>query len=668
MGRKRIWQSEAERKQAYRQSLGLTPRSELNANRKQNKRDQWLERWRSRPFIAIDGEGADDDTGTHHYTMFSASVYEQHYTLQGPSLGTQECFDFLLRLHSTYPTAIFTGFSLNYDINMMLRDVPLENLTQLNKDGFTLWFPYGISWIPGKICRISFYERGKKKPRQTITLYDVFGFFQASFISVLHKWNIGTPEEQQAIYQMKKQRGKFNETDNKEIQDYNVLECKLLVQLMNTLRTALDTAGLYLKSWHGAGAVGGELLSKYGIDKHIERYDELEHIFLTAYFGGRFQTCLLGEHYNVYTHDVRSAYPSAFLHQCSLSGGEWIHCSGENYNSLSTEQKNYSVWSVSWNIDPKTPICPFPHRHKRRISYPPSGEGWYWHPEVVAAGTYYGKSIEIREGYVFIPNDDCKPFTFLQETYEERKRLKQLGDDAEKVLKLGTNSVYGKTAQGMTRNRRPRFQSYIWAGYCTSLTRARIFELAMRRPESVIAFATDGVFASERLTRPDEETDGLGQWDVDKLDYLLWAQSGVYLAVHEGNERISKRLSRKTRGLGRSEINFAKLRKDYRKSKHLGRVTQTVTIRRFFGLQYCLHTNNMKLWRKWSEIQKTVTLEPNNDCITDKRRNSRVRLYQCSYEGYPSEPYQIKGSKRDKDDEELEDLYLEADQPLWGDS
>lgn len=673
MGRKRIYENAQEQRKTYDRKR-REPRADYLARVMKPKRTESdkMQAWYDKPFIAIDGEGEDDANGIHHYTMLTASNGAQHHVIQSASLSTVQCFDFLLKLRMLYPSGIFCGFSFNYDINMMLRDIDEKTLTKIWKEGGAIWGKYYISWMPGKIFRVSEYARGNKKPINTITIYDTFSFFQKSFVRTLDDWKIGTAEQVHTILQMKKQRGIFNEVDNKTILEYNTLECVLLVELMNKLRKALGECELYLTSWHGAGAVGGALLKKHGVDEHIAPLSsEVKDAVMRAYFGGRFQTLMLGEFDTAHSHDIRSAYPSSLLNLPSMKDGEWIETNTYDDNEV------YSVWHVEWNVPrDKQTIAPFPHRYKRKIAYPNKGKGWYWYPEVAAAKRVYGEQITVLSGYVFKPNNPTKPFSFLTEAYRQRNEFKKAGNDAQLVLKLGINSVYGKTAQGTIIRKGqtpkpPKFQSYFYAGYCTSLTRARIFEMAMRKPDKVIAFATDGVFATEKLTTDDEDRNELGQWEYGEPFYLFWAQSGVYFAIakEDGKNRISERAHRKTRGLGKSEVSFAKLRKQWYDIKNRMFASDTVSIRRFIGLQYALHVKHMKDWRKWVKIEKKLQLWPNEFSYgelplkgKEKKQHKFVRFLMRSHGDNDSEPY-VEKTPLDTDID-LEYILNDA-QPLY---
>jgi len=168
-------------------------------------------------------------------------VYEQLYVLLVAStkdgvvgeplynprgLSTSECFDFLIGLSLEYRTKILSIFSGNYDINMMLKNVPQKLLQELwerrnsDPDRYpTLYrakgkpYTYAMSYRPGKslllrlvfndkkwIEGVKFDENGEASEDWGINyirdasgrhllvytqLWDVYEFFQCSFVDAL---------------------------------------------------------------------------------------------------------------------------------------------------------------------------------------------------------------------------------------------------------------------------------------------------------------------------------------------------------------------------------------------------------------------------------------------------------------------------------------------------
>jgi DNA polymerase type B, organellar and viral len=712
--------SKADRSKLYRQKRATNGLSSRTDGEKQTRRGKAIEQWRIKPFIVLDGEGEDtptfcNDAGDreHIYTMLTAvgEIFDHVLYRNGERLTTWEIFDWLLRLSRINRRTWFVMFSFNYDVNKWLFDIPTEALKLLNDRGEiqirhgTLL--YSITYIPSKIFALKEHDRTGKILR-SVTVYDTFGFFQSSFLNTLDAWDIGTPAERQMIKDMKKQRGVFAATGDDAIQSYNLLECKLLLALMNKLKKACDETELYLQSWHGAGAIGNALMKKSGVDKHIAAPDDerINDAILRAFFGGRFQTIQLGEFDSAYAHDLKSAYPAAMTDLPSLTGGAW------RYVDTFQEHEKWALYRVSWDLPGQpvsgyyrrdtpleTIIGPFPFRYNRSIVYPNKGQGWYWYPEIQAVRKYY--PITIHEGYVFTPANDDKPFTYIPRIFEQRIKYQQDKNPAEKVLKLGYNSPYGKTAQSVGK---APFQSFFYAGYTTSVTRAQVFELAMRSPQEIIAIATDGVFAERRLTTDEEETGGLGGWETGPIDYLLWIQSGVYFlidpkipyeewraaqekkgkpndyALWQRAERVRARVGRKTRGLGKNEVNFAKLRKALR----AGDITYKQDIqnlRRFIGLGYAVHVNQMHNWGNWVAVKKELSIYPHKYYLFSDRNMLRTRkdsalkphkgtVYPLTMWGADtintttlSEPYELKGQDIDEDTKDLIEYFMDMDQP-----
>ena len=68
----------------------------------------------ARPFVALDGEGVTDDKGKHRYILLCASTGESLADPDG--LDFTRVAEFLFGLRDKYPSAIFCGFGLTYEI------------------------------------------------------------------------------------------------------------------------------------------------------------------------------------------------------------------------------------------------------------------------------------------------------------------------------------------------------------------------------------------------------------------------------------------------------------------------------------------------------------------------------------------------------------------------
>lgn len=600
-------------------------------------------------FVAVDGEGV--DRGRRHvYALLGAS--DGSHVANRKGLSTRECFDYLLALRAKFPRAVFVAFGFDYDVNMMLGDIPTTALERIRRRGKTLVFDkknpghaYRVGYVAGKWFDLDYgpvvrNETGTPRvsTRHALRVYDVYGFFQASFVATLADWAVGTEADREHITAMKADRARFAKLAPEQVEQYNALECVLLVELMTRLDEALAKAGIKISQWYGAGAISSALLQLHQVKQHREGDlpADVHHAVMSAYFGGRIQLLQPGVHGESYSHDINSAYPSAMADLPSLVG-RWRHTAWHTFNQ-------WAIWRVTWNLPPDTPVCPFPWRDgEGAIHWPYRGGGWYWGPEVDAALFQFGEeAISVHDGYIFTPTDPtARPFGWIADTYQTRLDFRARSDPAQLVIKFGLNSIYGKLAQGTGYFGRGPHQSYVWAGLVTSITRARLFDLAMKAPDSVISFATDGVFATRPLI-PTNEGKPLGGWEVNRAESLFIVQPGIYQS-NEGGRVVNR-----VRGWRGGEIDFQRLRREWDRKGVLTGVP--VKVRRFVGMRGAASRGDMSLWRRWVKETRRLTAYPSRG-FADALGGRVVRVHgdDCGALGL-SRPYTPKGEKSDLDE------------------
>lgn len=610
----------------------------------------------ARPFRAIDGESVTID-GEHRYVCLTSSDGDVFEDVAG--IATHDALNWLLRVANASP-AIMVGFGLNYDANMFLRDVPHERLEELWTEGKVITElngrTYFLEWIPSKIFAIS-TEGARCK------LYDTFGFFQSSFVNALKSWEIGADD---FLKQMKDRRADFEIADLPEIIRYSIHENELLVRLMTELRDALREVGLYPRAWHGAGAIASALLSKHGIDERCaktyepgvhRRSSELEEdVLMRAYFGGRTEVFRQGVFAAspIVSWDINSAYPSEAL-TLPTAAGTWKRT--RRYDGA----EPWAVWRVKWRMDDDCLVAPFPFRDKRAIYYPLDGEGWYHASEVATAIGVYGDRIEVSSGYVFSPETDELPFAFLQDVYDHRQALKAEGHAGEKVLKLGINSVYGKLAQGSTRDgRRPKFQDYFWSGAITAGTRARAFQAGIDGQDSLVAIATDGIMFAGGEPGTLREAKGLGGWERSEYKDLFVAQPGMYYA----HTFAARGVVRHSRGFFTREVKFPTLKRLWIAEGPYGALWCKGS--RFIGLGTALLRNDMSVWRTWENPAKKRPENPPRPGWRRLSLYSSRKFYGPDDEGHSIRvlhpPTEVRAGVSDRYIPKYASLEREADQ------
>lgn len=419
-------------------------------------------------------------------------------------------------------------FGLSYDANMILRDVRLPELRRLWK-GKRVRFHhrFSLSYRPRKSLWVKDGRTGA-----SVTLWDTFGFYQSPFVTAIVK-NLGPSDPRLPLIRWgKRNRVGFTEVNIEDAVRYTEAEVEALVDLCRVLRESLAGAGLHVRRWDGAGAIAAALLEREGIKAHMAKSPEEVHAAaLYAYAGGRIETPRYGRHEGPVFHgDIRSAYPFAERDLPSLRHGTWRR-------TLSPTER-FALFRVEWDLPAgdRYPLYPFPFRSSNgAIYFPRRGKSWVWRPEFEAAMKVdaFRRRIRVTDGWEFVPRDPTeRPFAWVAKVYKERERMKRERNAAEKALKLGLNSSYGKLAQnvGGTIERPPPFHQIEWAGWITSTTRARLYEAACEAPESVITLATDGIYSTDPLPCLVDRNE-LGGWETATHERMLIAQSGVYWVV-----------------------------------------------------------------------------------------------------------------------------------------
>lgn len=588
---------------------------------------------RTDEIVAVDGEGITDVANTaQRYTFLAASTGA---SVRGDSLSTSLCLDMLLSLPQR---ALIVGYSIGYDINMWLKDIPVgdwpcealprgSGLRGLWRTGNCRWRGYSITWHPGKMFSVGVKRRrlAYTKCDGTIghrvsydrhtTVWDVFGFFQSSFVNALHLWDVGTEQQRERIERMKAKRSFFDDAESTDIEAYCFDECSLLVDMVRKLLTYSERIGLKLTRYDGAGAIAAAMMRKHHVKNYIaDPPGECMDSVMRAYIGGRFETAIIGTIKHAHAYDVNSAYPTQTLDLPCLAHGTWSTWKpGDTVSDT-------SVIHVRWNLCSELPTWgPFPFRNPDgSIVYPMAGEGYYWGREVRAATLMY--PIQLLDGYTFKAGCGHRPFAFVADYYKQRQTLKQAGDFGQIILKLGMNSLYGKCAQsiggkllarlkdGTEVHAKPTYQSFMWAGMITSGTRAAILD-ALRQGD-VVSIATDGVIARERIPSLTVGSE-LGTWEYREIHNCTIVQNGVYR--YQSDVTVDPIV--RARGFSGREFNFDGLMAAFTKKRERAECVTSVT--RFIGLGSSLmRAPVLTDWRVWKTQNRTIKLRPENRTLT----------------------------------------------------
>ena len=549
------------------------------------------------PFCAFDGEGEGD-----RYTLLADSTGRNIVNREG--LSTVECLEFLLDSAPHYNNV---WFSFGYDVNMMLRDVPLlgakHSCEQLYREGYTTWKGYRIHYVPKKSLMIHSKNR-------SFVSYDVFGFFQSKFETAIDHWKLGTSE---LISRGKAARGHFETWDMQDIIAYNAEECRLLVNLMDLYRAAHKKAGLPpLRRWDGAGAVAATWLEKYDVTGYFPQFEklpkELDLASRMGYFGGRIEMAAWGHADKIYHYDINSAYPYGLSICPDMSRLDWLLVPGSDL------WDDFSLVHVQWDVR-VSPYGwgPLPLREKSgTIVYPPVGEGWYWAVEVKAAMKRFPTGFHIIESWVPQGNLSYPLKEIVLHDYKIRAELKRTGDWAHIALKLALNSLYGKTAQKKGfGGKAPRYRNLYWAGYITAVTRAKIADALRLAGDKVIETMTDGVYSLVPIDLPISKE--LGEWDFDDItEGMDVVGAGVYrLIAADGKTYDDGTIhEEKERGFGNVEIPYEEMLANWEHGKYEKKYI--FQIQRFIGMGAAMvaSTKYREHWRTFIYLDRTLKAVP----------------------------------------------------------
>ena len=574
----------------------------------------------SRPFIGWDGEGYDaysvnslgETEAEHRYMLFGSST--GHY-VSSINLSTLECLDLMMYVRQENPGAFHVGFSFEYDVNMILKDLPSRYMAMLTDAGKVKWKGYTIKHVPHKKFQVT-------RNGVTITIYDVFGFFHTSYLRALAKFSIGNHEEIARISKGKSGRGLFTWSEIKEVIDYWRYEISLLPPLMDEIRKACYDAGFYITEWHGPGALAAFVLRKNGVHswhgKNVPKSVQIARRL--AYAGGRFQDWKAGYYdQTVHTADINSAYAYAVAQLPRLDKGFWRRIEVQSIHSA-RDIPAFGLFYIRYDAREmatraRTDGIPFPLFHRDTngmLTWPPAVENWYWSPEAkTVAGSKYAEFIE---GWEFV-SDNSRPFRdLIYGAYSRRVQLQHDGNYAERAYKWFLASIYGQFAQrvGWDRNHRkaPRSHCLEWAGFITSFCRAWVYMAAadISKKGALISIDTDGVTSTvpfDNAKLPMGVGEELGQWKLESFSGILHWQNGIYwLRSMDGEWKDPK-----TRGIPRGSVGYECANNALRSTMVGWRIDAktaiSLTRNRFIGYRQSI-SGNWNNWRKWKRESVAV--------------------------------------------------------------
>lgn len=647
--------SAAQRARKYRQTHGQPGTVKVRQKRAESREARLQANeaaYLRRRFVMVDGEGLNVRSGkrkgAHDYVLLAVSGREPILARLG--IPTMRCFDYLW--HNLSPADNNVIYGGSYDFNCWVRDFPIEVLRTLYDGRRVRYGHYTVKWLKGKSFTI-------RREGKSVTIYDVVSFFQCPFLQACDEY-LGEYEGREIIAREKANRGNFTWRQISTIGKYNNLELDLGERLCNELRLRLNKVGLRPRRWIGPGAIAAALFEREGVRAHMSREipSDVAEAARYAFAGGRFEDIKYGiSRDSAFEYDLNSAYPKALSLVPSLAGGVWKHKGpGAKIEKFGT----FALYRVRWeHTNPEMSTIPGPlfvRAPNGTICYPMSGENWVWQPEAENLPEYSeitGLKYRILESWQLIPATNHKPFGFAPALYERRKALKAASDGAHVGIKLGLNSMFGKTCQQIgwnkIRNEAPTYHQLEWAGYVTSYCRAAVLKAAMQDLGSVIAFETDALFTTHPLDIP--VSDRLGEWERTEFAYLTYVQSGLYFGTAWNEKKRRWVPVAKSRGADRGLVTREKVETAMRAGENL-----KVSLTRFMGAGIAL-ARGIGIWRRWLEEEKVLHLSPlGKRAPLSQDLVPGWNLTYCPVKGGMSSPFPIEWINPDPKMTELAEL------------
>ncbi len=498
-----------------------------------------------RAWASVDTEGHD---GRPTLLVFGRAVLQR----RGEPLRTSEVLRFLVEHADRFHIPVI--FAGTYDLNVWLWEWPRELVARLAVEP-AVRGPWRVEWVPRHHVTVTYKPAGYDDRRRSVTVWDVWGFFQSSLVQAAKDWHCSVPAE---VVLGKQQRARLVEWDPATVEAYALREAGVLVELMDGLRAACREVGLHPARWGGPGSVAAEWLAALGLDAALRDRApaEVHEAAACAYFGGRVDLAAWGRWGNeaapLWQYDVNSAYPDAARSCPDLSRLRWVHGEGDPDDWTAEE---FALVRVRWSA-PRARLTepreaptwrPCPWRTRRgRILWPSQGEAWLWWPEVLAA-LEWGLDVQLVEWWRAV-GPRIEPLRApIEQLAAARLALKAAGHPGAKAARLVLNSLYGKFAQRKARgDRPPRFRSWLWAGWVTSCCRAKLSRALAAHGAHVLVALTDSLLATRPL--PLAVGPALGQWSRRSWSSAALLGAGVSRLRDEQRGEVED----KVRGFGRA--------------------------------------------------------------------------------------------------------------------
>lgn len=456
----------------------------------------------------------------------------------------------------------YTVWNLSYDALAILAYLPRTVLRDIRLSGRGAHRGWRIHYVRGKRLTVS---RGRKRKAQTVDLWDVYPYYDASLDRAAHKYlgegKLGVPrswlEDLRPVLADAEKRATLEEYCRR---DAGLTE--RLWEIVEAQYVKLD-----VKPWRAASpaTIARRMFPTQYAMKETPRW--AQGVFRRTLYGGRSETYRRGNVGKAYAYDIHSAYPSVIRSLPDPRRGKIVPV---NVSHGPRARILYGAYRVRVYVpdDDDLPPVPLRRREAENGILFPTGVFTTWlvrsELDLLAREGY---SHEVTGGIEIVPRGRRK-LLFPKGSVEKLYALRKSDPALNIALKKTLNSLYGKYAQSRTIHVRhtdgplPVGARHVGPGKYTvplkiptgnthyavaseilARTRIRLWYALKAAGAGRVCCMTDG-FVTTTVPRLDDRGEAIGQWGLDRTcEEFVGCGTGIYFY------RVGEKWHAKRRGI-----------------------------------------------------------------------------------------------------------------------
>jgi len=387
-------------------------------------------------------------------------------------------------------------YNLDYDVRAILKHMPEDIVLELYNKNKCYIDEYKISYLPHKLFSITINGNSYR-------YYDIYQFYRNKLDDNAKKYL-----DDKKIDFINSERLSYDKK-------YWIEQLPIIIDYCyhDAFLTGKLAALFYQKMWnvmtfstkkpYSTGSIAQEyFLHKCYIPTIKGIPERVVELAQNSYRGGRIELLKRGYYKNVYSYDIKSAYPSIMRNLLDYSYGQW-------YQTKDCNMPNAGIYviNIEWDNDY---ISPFSQIYLNNTVYANGEFQIIVNEQEIDFLNQYHKynSYEIIEGWEFTPYEKKYPFKKEIDFLFEQKE-KSIDKMEKLIYKLYINSIYGKTAQAIDiRDKTEKSEvtyktgclwNPIYASRITSLTRLQLLKFAMPYIKHTLGFFTDSIHTTKKI-------------------------------------------------------------------------------------------------------------------------------------------------------------------------